>query len=500
MGWGKIRGAPRRLPVDRNDLFTPIIDVAARTAWLLRVSRFASAWGDQTADAFGRRLAEVGLPVSHSSLISQWESGRTVQSLSLVAAYERALWLAQGELLGAVGSMQQSSRVSAGERPEQDRESRWRELSRLDDRIEDGRASGRDWLALATLLTDQRNAPPPEGLIRRWTYELTIDMLRSGHFDYSTRWSAISVLISDPLYADAVEREVIAAAAEAGAPLARNAWDALSQSGRHGAAGGLINRLSLGNYEQLLGLSIGLATMIGRKQLSHTDVGQLQHKVRELLADGDDAERELAFMLAGRLGRSTMTSVSYPRNQMWNSRTFVEHPPHLEEYLAAAREASGIEDDLMLRRLLQEALSGLWVEKRQLAHQLIGASPYRDAIARTAVQVATTSPEPHARHAAALLLRQTAPDDRTQLTRLLHCDDQMVVRLGIVAVGRGGDHSAVDMLGTFLDDETTRADALLARNMLGRADDPRTTQEQGGERWWATHGRRQSTPGTRFTQ
>lgn len=202
MGWARIRGAPRRLPVDGRDLLDPVIDV---TAWLLRVSRLASPWGSTTAERFVDRLTEVGYPGRHASQVSLWESGRVTTSLGLVGAYERALDLAPGELLGAVGGMQQTARIHAVDRQPADRAQVFRRLSQLDERIVADIATGADWIAVAELLTDPRVTPPAESTVRRWAYTLSVQMLRSGHFDYSSRWTALSILLADPLFAEPVE-------------------------------------------------------------------------------------------------------------------------------------------------------------------------------------------------------------------------------------------------------------------------------------------------------
>lgn len=133
-------------------------------------------------------------------------------------------------------------------------------------------------------------------------------MLRSGHFDYSSRWTALSILLADPLFAEPVEAEIVSAIAEPGVPLARNGWDALSQATRPGIARSLIDRLVPGDDERSLGLAFGLATMIGRVELSRDDVFRLRPRLRLLVDDGSAAEQEMGYMLAGRLGPTTMSN------------------------------------------------------------------------------------------------------------------------------------------------------------------------------------------------
>lgn len=495
MSWGKIRGAPRRLPADEHDLFDSSIDVAARTAWLLRVSRMASPWGARTADSFVRRLAEVGYPIKHGSQVSQWESGRFTAPLALVAAYERALSLAPAELLGAVASMQQTYRVTVAEPIPDDRDQLFTQISMLDEAIAEGTATGHDWLTLVILITDPRITPRPRGTARLMAHGLTTEMLRAGHFDYSSRWAALSILLGDSLYQELAEQEIVAVAQQPGAPLARNAWAALSQSTRKGVAATLIEQFVSGDDERVLGVSFGLATMIGRRQLGGQDVEALQDRLQVMAREGSPQDRDIAYSLAGRLGGRTMAAVGHPPPAQWSQRGFVERPPHYDDYLAAVREASGLDDDPIIDRLLQEALSNLWLEKRQLAQELIGASPYRDAVARTAIHVATTSAVGQARRSASNLLRQITPDDQSLLRRLLFATDPKVVSDGLIAIGRGGalDRAA---LAPFLDDPTTREDALMAAGMLGHTGVAATDEEQVAADWWARGGGRRTTPGT----
>lgn len=496
MGWARIRGAPRRLPVDGRDLLDPVIDVTARTAWLLRVSRLASPWGSTTAERFVDRLTEVGYPGRHASQVSLWESGRVTTSLGLVGAYERALDLAPGELLGAVGGMQQTARIHAVDRQPADRAQVFRRLSQLDERIVADIATGADWIALAELLTDPRVTPPAESTVRRWAYTLSVQMLRSGHFDYSSRWSALSILLADPLFAEPVEAEIVSAIAEPGVPLARNGWDALSQATRPGIARSLIDRLVPGDDERSLGLAFGLATMIGRVELSRDDVFRLRPRLRLLVDDGSAAEQAMGYMLAGRLGPTTMSELGHPPAPVWTRRSYVEKPPHYEQYVDAVRRTSGIEHDAMIERLLQEALSEVLLEKQQMANQLISASPYRDAVALTAVEVATSSPDPIARHAAANMLRQLAPDDRVQLTRLLDSPDPHVVTNGIVASGRGGVQEAAARLTVLCTDPRYRAEALMALGMLGHQVRVDSAVELRASQWWMRHRGDGPTPGS----
>lgn len=488
MGWARIRGAPRRLASDGHDLLDPRIDVTARTAWLLRVSRLASPWGATTAERFVDRLAEVGYPDRHGSQVSIWESGRAPLPLGLVGAYERALDRAPGELLGAVGGMQQTERAAVPDRTTGDRADAFRRLSILDELIAADRASGADWIALAQMLTDPRVTPPAESTVRRWCHVLTVEMLRSGHFDYSARWTALSILLSDPLLSVIAEHEIIAAVGEAGVPLARNGWDVLSQSRRPGIAGALIDRLEPGDDERNLGLSFGLATMIGRVELSRDDVLRLTPRLRSLSTEGSSLDEELGFMLAARLGPSFLAAVGHPPPAPWAHRRYLEQPPHFAQYLDAVRSSSGLDHDEMIERLLQEALSEVLVEKRQLAHQLIGASPYRDAVARTALEVATRSGDAYARYAAANLLRQLAPDDRALLVGLLDSPDPTVRANGVIAVGRAGVREGVPALLELTRDSQLRPSALMALGMIGAATGANDSAELRASQWWLRHG------------
>ncbi|GAB3581180.1 hypothetical protein [Calidifontibacter terrae] len=470
MVWSRVRGAPRGLPVDRTDLLGATIDLQARVAWLLRVNRIASPYGALPAEAFNARLAEVGGRARHTSAISTAESGRAAIDLELVAAYERALGRAHGQLTGAVSDIVLAQRANA-QWATPSREEAYRGLSRLQETVDHGAATGTDWIALAGFVTAANASPPPESLVRRWSHQLTIEMLRSGYFDYSCRWTALALLLSDPLLAPPVEEEIIAVASTPGAPYTRNAWDVLTESRQRLRVGQLICGLTVDDPERTLGLSLGLATMIGRGQLGRDDVAALVRQLYELSSYGSENDRALAWMLAARLGQTASRTIGAPVVPAPERHVMISAPPMLEAYVNAAREESGLAEDDMIVRLLKESLSHLLLERRQMAHLMISASPYRDSIARVAVAISTTHPDKEARASASVLLRQVRPDDRSLLLDLVRSSDPDVVTHGLTACARTGQQIPRALRDQLLEQPQTRAVTLNALGLMGDLDD-----------------------------
>lgn len=490
MGWaGVSRGAPRRIVGDDNDIFSPRIDVKRRAAWLLRMSRIATPWGNRPAAGFVRRLHEVGLPEVHSSRVTSWEGGTLPVDISLVAGYERALGLHPGRLQGPIVAMLLATDPQAQltSVPPLERSKLFAVQNQVVERIEAGVGSGGDWLTLAGLLTAPTAVPPPAHIIENWINALFVEFVRSVHDDYTARWGTLASLVADPLLAPIVREQAMVVAREPGVPFARLIWDVLSQDVDASEYQNYMQGLLSSDSERQIGVSFGVATMLSRRQLSKSDVTALVEIVRQM-AVASPEQRELAFMFAARLGGGVPALVGMPmRITEATLRLDLIKPAHLGGYVRRAREDAGIHDDPMIVRLLQEGLSHHFVDKRQVAHQLIAASPYRESVASHATKIAASAALAEDRVTAALLLRQMAPADLTSVYRLLESPDPVVVNHALIAIARAGGDPPDD-LERLLRDPLTREGAVLTSIYARRPIVDASPAEQARERWWSRHG------------
>lgn len=128
--------------------------------------------------------------------LTRYETGQLVPPVPVVSALEQIVGLAPGE----ISSYLPDEKHAAGNRLEQ-----WELLGRAD-AAGDIPLSGRDWLALARLIT----SGPPQSPERTalWAHLLVSEMSRSIGAGYRLRIRALEMLAADPVISGAVEDAV----------------------------------------------------------------------------------------------------------------------------------------------------------------------------------------------------------------------------------------------------------------------------------------------------
>ncbi|MEV6847039.1 hypothetical protein [Actinoplanes sp. NPDC051411] len=150
-----------------------------RIAWLLRVNRrFGPGGRDLRLAGFAARLAAAGCPASAGQL-SRWETGRLPVPHHAVVAYEKVLGLPRNRLVTVVDGIYRHrtdraspSRLDRRIGPD-DRSALTRAEDLLDQVLSDGPMSGADWDELTVLLTTFGTVVMPG----RWWGRLTQRLL-----------------------------------------------------------------------------------------------------------------------------------------------------------------------------------------------------------------------------------------------------------------------------------------------------------------------------------
>lgn len=198
MGWTSVRGRPRDFPRDRTPLRGKAVNALMRIAWLVRINRIA---GPHTSThAFTEALAEHGCRKG-ATAISRYETGHTPIPAEVVVAYERALDLPPGRLLGVcLGVHRMFGPVLATDRLRlhESRADRALLLRAVERQIADGTVTGMDWLALTEAMCHPHGVVLPPSVRRAWTALLVSQTMRSVGPAYTTRMQALSRLVTDP--------------------------------------------------------------------------------------------------------------------------------------------------------------------------------------------------------------------------------------------------------------------------------------------------------------
>ncbi|TWP33473.1 hypothetical protein [Leekyejoonella antrihumi] len=377
MPWTQARGRPVAMPNDLTPLRGRHIDAQARVAWLLRVNRLAAGCG--TASSFVATLAERGCVVGPSAL-SRYETGGEAVPIRVIRAYELALDLPPGQLIGISHGLTRSSGgypVPPRGAPHLSRAAVSRALGDLELQIAGGIATGLDWLSIAQLLTSSNGTVLPPSMLNDWLGRLVNQTMRSVHHAHVIRIQALSLLVQDPQTGRVTFDQI---QAETGRDGAQGVVDVLAVLGDVGDPG-LVERLLRGLRDthgaRQWGVALALLTQIVSGTLPSRLIPALIDTLLEIARRGVVAGLP-AFVLAQRLSAPLTQQViaalgGDPTDPDPGAR--VQHPAQLARYVAAGTTASGLEDP-MLERLLRESLSADFVERRRQALRMLSASPY----------------------------------------------------------------------------------------------------------------------------
>ncbi|HWC21306.1 MAG TPA: hypothetical protein VG502_03310 [Flexivirga sp.] len=420
MTWAPGRGRPVVMPEDNTPLRGRGIDARARIAWLLRLSRLAVAPGP--AGRFVEMLRAQGCMLGPSTLC-RYETGVEGVPRSILQAYEKSLGLPAGGLLGVcLGIDRMFGPALAGEGSQGvSRAALTDALGDWETRVEAGSMGGTDWIQLAAAITQPSGPVLPPSMLRSWVDKLVSETMRAVRHAYTTRTHALELLLTDRATGSVVLDAVARAVVRPGAQSVTNVIPVLGSSTDPAVQHWLIQHFEHSEGEQLSGAAYGLLNLICSGRMPAGVVPQVSRAVLDAAADGP-LRGEPAFLVAQRLsGALTQQVVArlgyYPAPAAIGAR--VQSPTALSNYRSAALRQSGL-DDPMLDRLLREAMSPDFVERRHHSSLLLAASPYATELAQVAIEQVRTPVGPYAAQAAGHALSYLAtPEDRDRLVELL---------------------------------------------------------------------------------
>ena len=469
MSWVPGRGRPVAMPHDVTPLRGRSVDPQARIAWLLRLSRLATVPGP--AGHFLEMLRAQGCHLGPSTLC-RYETGAERVPLAVVRAYEAALGLPAGQLVGAVCGVDRmfGPALATEVHTPMSRAQLSEALGEWESRVPAGTMLGTDWIRVADVITRPTGPVLPPSVLNRWVDQLLSEAMRSVRHASTTRMHAVGLLLADRdasrILVDSVERVF----SEQGAQGSARVVAVLGTGADPAVLRWLLGLFERSEGEQQWGAAYGLLNSICCGTLPGDLVPAVSRAVIDAASDGMDRGRP-AFMLAQRMSAALTQQVvarlrRYPAPTAAGAR--VQSPAALSSYRLAALQESGL-DDPMVDRLLREALSPDFLERQDQSLLMLAASPYRDVLADVALQQMGNPTEPYAAQAAANVLTYLArPEQQHQLVELMVTSGDRFALLQALAHA-GGVPAEVDLAG-LADDPVLAPAAVSAAGMSNHPD------------------------------
>lgn len=434
-------GRVQQIAYDATPLTAAQPDVDARIGWLLAMSRLHHTNTDfADGRTFIEALAEAGLNVSRSQ-ISRWESGEAAVSYEATAAYERALGLLPGRLSSLTGYIRSAipgikARVLRPRLDPASREFALR-LDELVDLAEDGGAKAADWQELGWHLS-----AAPLVHLRAATWQNLADEIvtiipRSINVAYRQYSTAAMNLASIPRAQQYMTEAIAGHITTPGAQVLTNPIGLLDRLPTRGAAELVLDLIEDPPTETVFRLAVWVAAQkVAHGGFTPEERTRLDMAVLRLWrANPAKASEDLAELIAGLPEglRSTLTSAALKAGRrrlgyvvetgeelVANAARSLSH-----DLAESARERvpqqAAYEEDVMLPRLVREAMFHRDSERRHLAALLISASPFNDAVADVLLKLLDrTDWPPLVRERAATLARYLSNDvHRMRMLRFL---------------------------------------------------------------------------------
>jgi hypothetical protein len=394
-------GRTQRIACDQTPLNAPNPDIDARIGWLLAMSRLHHHDGAfRDGRHFAEALGVAGFPASRS-LLSRWESGEIPISYEGMSAYETALGLQVGQISSITGYVKATvpgvrTRVV---RPKLDPSSRAfaERLDELLDVAESGPVRARDWEELGWHL-----AAAPMVHLRRGTWEILTRRLvnqlpRSVKVSYRQLSTAAINLAALPRAQDFMVEAIAEYLSDPAVQVITSPAGLLDRLPTRQAARLVLEIIEKPQNILTYHLGIWLATQkvvrrdfepAERTELDmlvlkawRRDPAQASADLAELIAELPEGMRSTLVQAAAKAGRRKLGFVVEHGEELPAAKT----APFAREVADAARASApqepAYDEDLMLPRLIREALFHRDSERRHLAALLLSASPFGPGVA-----------------------------------------------------------------------------------------------------------------------
>lgn len=513
------RGRPQRLPEDPHPISSGVVGCDQRIAWLLTVARtLGPDPGLARRDGFITALRENGIAVD-ASRVSRWESGLQPLPSRVPATYEQMLGIPEGSLVSVASGLRRSfgTGPTSRENTLTDTEMSDSELNRLIDRSEAGSATGAEWLQLADHFNRFERVFLRE---QDWTtlcQRLVTELGSAVGTGYVRRYEAAAAFIR---HANARRHLIMAIGrfvTNPDAQVVAPVLNLLSEVPDPAAAALTLRMLSADTdniYLRRAASSVA-AVKLARGHFDDSALPRLESHVLGALRRGESLDGRLdSFDLAVRLPASSWERVTGGLRTR-RAHALVEQARVADELVPPARAASLVaelapaiqaatpthqaqEPDLMLRRLLREAMLHSHKPRRHHAALLIAASPYAPAAARHLLDVAADPNDLLAARAWTVLMRIGDGGHRDRVIDLAVNEQRPSIRArALVNVGLGGSltEGQGDAIAAGFDAtrNVERHSTLFALGMAGApqlrplADHP-DPDIQRSARWWLEQG------------
>lgn len=513
------RGRPQRLPEDPHTLASGVVGCDQRVAWLLSVSRVLGPDPELARrDGFIAALKERGLPVD-ASRVSRWESGLQPLPSRVTATYEEVLGLTEGSLVSVAAGLRRAFGTGPTPRENALRETEMSdaELNRLIDLAEAGDANGAQWLQLADHFGRFERVFLREADWTTLCRRLVTELGSSVGTGYVRRYESAAAFIRQPNARRHLIMAVGQFVTDPDTQVVAPVLNLLSEVPDPAAAALTLRMLSADSDNKYLrrAASSVAAVKLARGHFDDAALPRLESHVLGALRRGESLDGRLdSFDLAVRLPDESWERVTGGLRTR-RAHALVAQARVGDEMIPSARAASvvadlapavqadtpshqGQEPDLMLRRLLREALFHSHKPRRHHAALLIAASPYAPATARHCLRMAADPNDLMAARAWTVLMRVGNDGRRDQVVGLASTEQRPSVRArALVNVGLGGELTAeqsVALAGAYDSSRNLERHATLfalgmtgspALEQLAKEGDAET---QGGARWWLAQG------------
>ncbi len=426
------RGRRLHLPEDVSATTSPAIRADLRVAWLLTTARILDADPALARrSVFLSRLAERGI-VLDAPRLSRIESGSGAVHPSVLDGYEEVLCLTPGSLTATISGLNRGFHTAETPRarrlPDADPDA---DFDALLEAVTKGQTTGAQWLSASRALWYYDQVFLRQDDWSDLASALIRELATSSGIDHVRRFEAAVDFLRHPSSQRHLTRAlgnfVLDPDAQVGAPVLNLLGEVTDP-----AASDLVLRLLASPSKNLRRAATSVAaTKVGRGHFDAQALPQLEHHLERRLARGVNFDSGLDILdLALQMPHDSWAQVEDRLRDPVTTALVTRHRSTRElmpsrraaalatEVATAIQDATPthhpIETDMMLHRLVREALVHTHKARRHHAALLIAASPYASAAAAQVLTLTDHADEFVAARAWSMLMRLPCPTPTAQ--------------------------------------------------------------------------------------